>query len=161
MRRLILLACSVAAVGAFLPGSARPAVGGSDLPYKATIAGSFTFDPVTGQSEIVGNGQLSHLGLATSDEHAQLVPTGPTTFINYYTQTLTAANGDQLFSTGVGSGTLTDPVHATIVADYVSTGGSGRFAAASLSAHATVHITFLSAAAGTWEATGVGRLSYR
>ena len=38
MRRVILLAGLVLALGALLPGSARPAAGGSDLPIKASFS---------------------------------------------------------------------------------------------------------------------------
>lgn len=161
MRKMILLAGLALVVGVFLPGRAGSATGGSDLPFKGAMAGSFTLDPGTGQSHVVGSGRLSHLGLTTLDEYAQFVPTGPDTYLQYYTQTLMAANGDQLLTTGVGNGTLTDASHATVLADYTASGGTGRFAAGSGSSTATIHVTFLSPVAGTWKATIEGERSYR
>ena len=131
MRRMLLLAGLVLAVGVLLPGSALSAVGGSNLPLKGSFSGSGTYNRVTYDLHLLLTGTGTHFGLMTFDQHAQVVPTGPTTFSFIGTWTLTAANGDELFGTATGIGTRTDSVHSTFVVDRTSTGGTGRFAGAS------------------------------
>jgi hypothetical protein len=69
--------------------------------------------------------------LTTLEQSVHVVATGPTTRSWVGTWTLTAADGDQMFGTCVGTGTLTDPTHITFMIDYTSSGGTGRFAEAS------------------------------
>ena len=167
MRKMILLAGLVLALGAFLPGSARPATGGSDLPLKGTASGYFTLNLMTGQTHIVGtSGELTHLGLWTSVQDQQLIPTGvPNTFNLVTGGTITAANGDQLTMTGTGSGTAVIGSHGSFVYHFVSSAGTGRFANASATFTGFVDTSFVSLAGaietGVWEGTFDGQLSYR
>ncbi len=165
MRKAILLAGLVLTLGVLLPGSARPAVGGSDLPLKGTASGYFTLNLLTGQSHVVGtDGQLTHLGLWTSTQNEQLVPTGPGTFNLFTTGTMTAANGDQLFLIGAGTGTGVIGSHGTFTINYTTSSGTGRFAGASATFVALVQTTFVSQVGaietGAWDATFDGQLSW-
>ncbi|HET9324798.1 MAG TPA: hypothetical protein VFO03_13050 [Gaiellaceae bacterium] len=166
MRRLILLASLALAVGVLLPASALPAVGGSDLPIKGTGTGTTTLNLATGEAHLVTTGSLSHFGLVTWEQHGLVLPTGPGTFSFNTTWTVTAANGDQMFGTFSGTGILAaDGIHSTWSVNGVSTGGTGRFADASLTLAATVAATRTSVegtiVSSTHVAEVVGQLSYR
>lgn len=165
MRKITLLTALALALAVLAPTSAAPAAGGSDLPFKGVQTGFATTNLVTGQSHLLTSGPVSHFGLTTGEQHLQLVPTGPATFTLLGTWTLAAANGDQMFGTVTGTVRFTDAVHSTTVASYVSTGGTGRFADASLTASAAVEGTRLSVegviATSFFKGTIVGRLSYR
>jgi len=164
MRKMILAAVLVLTLGVFLPGSARPAVGGSDLPFAGSQTGVSTVNVATGQFHAVSTGPATHFGLTVFEQRGQFIPTGPGTFDYLGTGTLTAANGDQMFGTLSGSVSFSDSIHSTTVIDFVSNGGTGRFADASLSFTGTAHGTRTSLvgsiATGTFESTAVGRLSY-
>lgn len=166
MRRFVLLAGLALAVGVLLPASAMPAAGGSDLPIKGTGTGSTTLNLATGEAHLVTTGPLSHFGLTRWEQHGLALPTGPGTFSFNTTWTVTAANGDQMFGTFTGTGILAaDGIHSTWLVNGVSTGGTGRFADASLTMAATVAATRTSVdgtiASSTHVAKIVGRLSYR
>jgi hypothetical protein len=86
--------------------------------------------------EISGEGQATHLGRFTFTS-TTITPDSCTHFPNFDVYddsvTLTAANGDQLFGTGIGTGTLvdfTDPTRIRVVSEstITITGGTGRFA---------------------------------
>lgn len=162
MRRMLFLAslASALVVGVLGPGGALAAVGGSNLPVKGSASGTFSFDPLTAQAHIVGSGEMTHFGRVTFNEDTQYVFTSPTTFIGYSTQSLTAANGDQVFLTGVVNGTLTDSTHATETGDWTSTGGTGRFMDATLTTTPSIQVTFTSPVGGVWTATLLGQLSW-
>lgn len=165
MRRIILLAGLALAVGVLLPASAMPAAGGSDLPFRAAGSGTGTTNLATGQGELTIPVLATHFGLSTFEQHFQLVPTGPGTFNSAGTWTLTAANGDEMFGTLTGTGHFTDAIHSTSLVDYASTGGTGRFADATLTFSAIVNGTRVSVegmvATTFFEGTAVGQLSYR
>lgn len=164
MRGMVLLAGLALAVGVLLPGSALPAVGGSDLPVKGSESGYCTTNIVTGQGHCVTTGRISHSGLDTSEQDIQLVPIGPETFLWFATMTSTSANGDQMFFTGTGIGIATDSVHSTVLGHYVSTGGTGRLADASETLDTIDHSTIVSVEGAivttSEEVTIVGTLSY-
>ena len=164
MRRLILLASLALAVGGLVPGSALPAAGGSNLPVQGSHSGYGTWNLLTGQFQVASTGPISHFGLTTVDQDVQAVPTGPNTTIWFGTWTATAANGDQMFGTSTGTTVFTDAVHSTSLGIYTSTGGTGRFADASLSLDATGRNTIVSVEGTTatffFEVTLVGQLSY-
>lgn len=164
MRRVILLTGLALAVGVFLPGSALPAMGGSDLPFTASQSGTSTTNLVTGQAHLLTTGPVNHFGLAAFEQDLQLVPTGPVTFSYSGTWTLTAANGDQMFGTSSGSGSFTDALHSTWVGNYTSNGGTGRFADAGLTFLGTAHLLRVSLvgaiSTSSVEGTASGQLSY-
>ena len=139
MRRIILLAGLVLAVGVLPSGSVLAAVGGSDLPLKGSVSGTSAHNLATGVVHAVSTGHLTHFGLTTVEQTALVVPAGPTTFSWSGTLTLTAANGDQMSGTTVGTCTPTATSVRCVVV-FTSTGGTGQFADAS----ATLTMTLLS-----------------
>ena len=74
MRRMIFLAGLMLAVVAFLPGNARPAVGGTDLPFKSSFTGTSTLNLQTGHVHNVSSGPSSHFGLGVIEQDGYLVP---------------------------------------------------------------------------------------
>lgn len=164
MRRVILLTGLVLAIGVLLPASAQPAAGGRDLPVRGVSSGLGETNLLTGQGHTLTSGPFSHFGLTTVEQTAQLVPTGPTSFSFTSTWTATAANGDEMHGTSVGTGTATDPTHSTFQGIYTSTGGTGRFADASMVLFASIHATRISLVGPVqtdyFEVTTVGTLSY-
>jgi hypothetical protein len=102
--------------------------------------------------------QLTHLGLTTAVtlEIATFTPSGPV-FVT--TVTYTAANGDQLFTTQTGTGTLPDQngdIHFS--GTETVTGGTGRFSDASGSFSFTGSVT-PATLTGQWDYLS-GTLSY-
>src|SRR5262249_31385835 len=128
MRRALFLAGLALAVGAVVPGSALPAAGGSDLPLKGSFSGATVHNLATGHLDGISTGEFTHFGLSRLEQSVQVAATGPTSRSWSGTWTLTAANGDQLSGTSVGTGSLTDSTHITFVLDYTSSSGTGRFA---------------------------------
>ena len=163
MRRLFLLVNVALVVGLLLPGSALPARGGTDLPFMASMAGRGTVNLVTGQGHNLLTARATQFGLGTLEESSQFAPIAPGTFVSIGTLTLTAANGDQMFGTATGPGSTIDGVHFTFSLHALFTGGTGRFAGASLAYDVVVHSTTVSVdgaiATSELEATAVGRLS--
>jgi hypothetical protein len=165
MRNLGFLALCALAAAILLPASGLAAAGGSNLPFKGSASGTTTFNVLTGQLVVMSTGPISHMGIATVEQHAQLVPTSPTTFGWVGgTWTATAANGDVLFGTSEGTVTFTDAVHDVAVVSYTSAGGSGRFADAVAAfvgtAFGTSSSTVGATTMGTFSATIVGELGY-
>ena len=165
MRTAILLAGFALAVGVLLPAGAVAGAGGTDLPLEGSQSGYITTNLLTGELHLVSSGPVSHFGLSTSEQHLQLVPTGPGTFSWFGTWTLTAASGDEMF--GATTGTVTfaaDGVHGTSLGTYTSSGGTGRFAGATATVLSTGQSTRLSVegpiATSFSEATLVGTLSH-
>ena len=163
MRRVIFLAGLALAVGVLVPSSALAAAGGSDLPLKGSFSGTTVHNLATGHLDGVSTGEFTHFGSSTLEQSVQVTATGPTSRSWSGTWTLTAANGDQLSGTSVGTGTLTDPTHITFVLDYASTGGTGRFADASATFIITLYFHRVALvngiSYGEHEATLDGRLS--
>ena len=121
--RLVAL---VAALAVALAGVVVSAVA-AETPFKGTYSAVETnqlvFPILSVNRE--GTGTATYLGKYT--EHATfqvnvltLSGTGPATF--------TAANGDTLFTSGVGQATPISPTVVSIVEVYTVTGGTGRFA---------------------------------
>jgi hypothetical protein len=164
MRRLLLAATLVAVVGALLPTVALPAAGGKDLPFSASMSGQGTVDLLTGQAHNLLTANATHFGRSTLEEHSQIIPTGPGTFLSVGNLTLTAANGDQMHGTATGPGTTSDGVHFAFSLHAVFTSGTGRFSGASLTYDVTVHSTTVSVAGTTatsvLEATAAGTFSH-
>ena len=116
----------VAAFAVSLASFAVSAVA-AETPFKGTVnaveTGTVVFP--TRFLDREGTGTATYLGKYT--EHATfqvnvltLSGTGPATF--------TAANGDTLFTSGVGQATPISPTVVSIVEVYTITGGTGRFA---------------------------------
>jgi hypothetical protein len=164
MRKLLSIVGMALAIGVLAPASAPAATGGSSLPFKGSEAGTTTFDLQTAQLHVVGAGQISHMGVTTVEQDAQLVPTSPTTFNWFGTWTATAANGDELSGTSVGSVMFTDAVHSIALVNYTSTAGTGRFVDAVATFDGTAYGTRVAVvgntSTGMFDATIAGELSY-
>jgi hypothetical protein len=131
LRRLIFLSSLVLAVAALSPATALGAANGTDRPVSGKTTSTTTVDLATGTGISDGSGQLSHIGASTfHNDFSGFTVTG-NTFTWTQTATIVAANGDEIFATAVGTGTLLP--NNTSVATLVSTitGGTGRFADAS------------------------------
>lgn len=146
MRRLIMLAFLALVVGVLLPVSALSAAGGGNLPFKGTLSGPGTLNVATGVLHADLSGNFTHFGLATFVEDVQVVPTGPGTFDWFGNWVMRAANDNQMSGTSVGSGVFTDATHSSWAVDFVSSGGTGRFAGATLTFHSDAVATTTSVA---------------
>jgi hypothetical protein len=130
LRRIIFLSSLVLAVAALSPAAALGAAKGTDRPLTGTSTSTTTVDTATGTGSTVGSGHLSHLGSFTfTNDITSLTITG-NTFSFTLTGIIVAANGDEVFTTAIGTGTLTATgSESTLVSTIV--GGTGRFADAS------------------------------
>ena len=128
-RKLALLAGLVLAGIVVAPSAAMGAAMGTDRPLTGTTTSTATINLITGSGTIVSSGQLSLLGAVTTSQNAHFALVGPNGFSWTGTETTVAANGDQLFATVSGAGTLGPPIQSTAV--HTITGGTGRFAHAS------------------------------
>ena len=131
MRKAIMIAGLILAVGVLAPAGALGKAGGTDRPIKGNVSGTTVLDLGTLTFVSDTTGTLSHLGTTTTHFEATLTPTGPSTFTVAGSFVTVAANGDQLFATFTGSGTLDASGNATGTATSTFTGGTGRFAGAS------------------------------
>lgn len=138
-RRPAVLAIGLSALFALAStdGASR-AIAATQVPFTAQFSGAITFSPTaTGfPVHVSGSGDGSHLGRSTNSGTVLLLnetnTACPTTgFVVQNTQTLTAANGDQIFLSitdhpcpagGPGLFSGSDP--------YTITGGTGRFTGA-------------------------------
>jgi hypothetical protein len=119
------------AVAALSPATALGKAHGTDRPVQGKTTSTTTVDFATGTGISDGTGQLSHIGASTfHNDFSGFTVTG-NTFNWTQTATIVAANGDEIFATAVGTGTLlpNNASEATLVSTI--TGGTGRFADAS------------------------------
>jgi hypothetical protein len=126
LRKLVFLSGLVLAVVAMSPAAAIGAAKGTDRPLTGTTTTTTTVSLITGVGTSVSSGHLSHLGAVTGSGDAQFTLVGPNGFSFTGTGTIVAANGDKLFTTTSGTGTLGPPVQNSVV--NTITGGTGRFA---------------------------------
>jgi hypothetical protein len=128
--RAIITASFVLALAALIPASAAANAGGTDRPVSGTSTSTTVLNTATGTGTSEGIGQLSHLGAFTfHNDFTSFTVTGPTTFSYTLTTIWVAANGDEIFTTGTATGTLTNGIESTLLSTI--TGGTGRFADAS------------------------------
>lgn len=129
MRRFTII-LAVLAVAALSPAAALGKAKGTDRPQSGTSSSTTTVDLATGTGSVAGSGQLSHLGRFTfTNDITSFTLTG-NTFSFTLTATIVAANGDEVYTTATGTGTLTATgSEATLISTI--TGGTGRFADAS------------------------------
>ena len=138
MLRVLSLAGHVLAFGLLGPGRAQTSVVDSGLPFRGSFTGSSAHNLATGEFHSAWTGEASHFGISNLEQQAQIGSAGPTTLSFSGNWTLTAADGDQLYGTALGTGVRTDATHLTLVADYAATGGTGRFANATATFKITV-----------------------
>lgn len=128
MRNFSFFALFTLAAAILLPATALPAVGGTNLPFRGSASGQTTLDLATGKAHALSSGPLTHFGEATVEQYIQLIPTGPASYDWLGNWTATAADGDAMSGTSIGSGILAaDGIHSTWHVSYQSTAGTGRF----------------------------------
>jgi hypothetical protein len=149
MRKAIMIAGLVLALGVLAPATALGNAGGTDRPIKGNGSGTTVVDLGTLAFVTDGTGTVSHLGQTTVHIDGVLTPTGPSTFTVAGPLTLTAANGDQLFGDFSGSGTNVASGGSTGTTATTITGGTGRFTGASGSASGPFTQTPISMSATT------------
>ena len=170
MRRTLLILMSLLALTVVAPGAAVAKRGGTDRPWKGKGSGTTTVNvgtsPLSGSTE--GTARISHLGKTSYSSSFTFTLTGPDTFTIAGTQTLVAANGDELFLSFTGTGTFAGAFAAgqtsEVTAVYTVTGGTGRFDDASGTLTGTVFTELVSVVGpigtGTHRFTVRGKISY-
>ena len=119
LRRLISLSSLVLAVAALTPATALGAANGTDRPVSGTSTSTTILNTATGTGVSDGIGQLSHLGAFTfHNDFTSFTVTGPNTFSYTLTTIWVAANGDEFFSTGTATGTLTSGIKSYCQHDH-------------------------------------------
>jgi uncharacterized protein YdeI (BOF family) len=163
MRRFTII-LALLAVAAVSPAAAFGKAKGTDRPVSGKTTSTTTVDiapPGSGTS--VGVGQISHLGRTTfTNDFTSVTITGETVSFTL-TGIIVAANGDEIFTTGIGTGTLTATgSEATLVSTI--TGGTGRFTDASGTITTTISSENVSLVGTTLTSsdteTHTGRVSY-
>jgi hypothetical protein len=124
------------------------ATGGSALPFRGTLASTETVNGA--EHHLVATGEATHLGRYTMVSDFTVTSPPPRAS---GTSVWTAADGSQLFTTGVGEGVVTFPI-LVATETHTITGGTGRFASASgtIFVERTLNLTTL-AASGTISGT--------
>jgi hypothetical protein len=170
MRRTLLILTSFLALTVVAPGAAVAKHGGTDRPWKGKGSGTTTVNigtnPLSGSTE--GIARVSHLGKTSYSSSFTFTLTGLETFTIAGTQTLVAANGDELFLSFTGTGTFTGAFTPGQTSDvtvvYTVTGGTGRFDDASGTLTGTVSTELVSVVGpigtGIHTFTARGKISY-
>ena len=165
VRRLTALAgLALFATIAIGTASALAAAKGTDRPLQGTTTGSLTVSLPSGAATSSFTGNFAHLGATTGGDVATITLTSPATFTYTGTDTLVAANGDEVFSTFTGSGVFTSATTIESTQVNTITGGTGRFADASGTFAVTISSVVVSSSAtsdttdntDTWN----GQISY-
>lgn len=101
------------------------------VPFEASYSGTCTFVSLIGPVITVDclvSGQGTHVGNSSQDGLVHInVLTGASTA----TSTVTAANGDEIFTTDTGTSTPLGGDETAVSATEIVTGGTGRFDGAS------------------------------
>ena len=164
MRKAIMIAGLVLALGVLAPATALGKAGGTDRPAQGSGSGTTVLEIPSLAFVTDGTATVSHLGQTTVHIDGQVTPTGPSTFTIAGPITLTAANGDQVFGDFSGSGTNVASGGSTGTTATTITGGTGRFTGASGSVSGPFTQTPISTSATTATfATGFsfsGTISY-
>jgi len=106
---------------------------GKGVPFKASYTTTFMTiqPPPMFIQKVTGTGIASHLGESTFEAISRVTVSGQPPFTVTGQRTITAANGDQIFTTFSGTSTPMGPgINSTRLHDVV-TGGTGRFKNAS------------------------------
>ena len=146
---LILCLCAASsAQGVRAAGALRPMGGRCDTTFVFTGPGPL---------HIEGTCHFLHLGLTTLVAEQIVIPTGPTTVSITNTVVYTAANGDELHSSFVGTGTIDPSGSVTFSGTETFHGGTGRFHGALGS---MTDVGTASLVTGTGQLTGDGSIVY-
>ena len=131
MRKAIMIAGLVLALGVLAPATALGKAGGTDRPVQGNGSGTTVLDLATLTFVTDSTSVVSHVGRSTIHIDGVVTPTGPSTFTLAGSLTLTAANGDQQFGDFSGSGMNDGSGGSTGTTATTITGGTGRFTGAS------------------------------
>ena len=131
MRKAIMIAGLVLALGVLAPATALGKAGGTDRPVQGNGSGTTVLDVATLTFVTDSPSVISHVGRSTLHIDGVVTPTGPGTFTLAGSLTLTAANGDQQFGDFSGSGMNDGSGGSTGTTATTITGGTGRFTGAS------------------------------
>ena len=131
MRKAIMIAGLVLALGVLAPATALGKAGGTERPVQGNGSGTTVLDLATLTFVTDATSVVSHVGRSTIHIDGVVTPTGPSTFTLAGSLTLTAANGDQQFGDFSGSGTNDGSGGSTGTTATTITGGTGRFTGAS------------------------------
>jgi hypothetical protein len=130
MRRFTII-LSLLAFAALSPPAAVGKANGTDRPESGKSTSTTTVDLATATGSVAGGGELSHIGRFTfTNDITSFTLTGPDTYSLTLTAVIVAANGDEIYTTATGTGTLTPTGSETTLVSTI-TGGTGRFADAS------------------------------
>jgi hypothetical protein len=131
-------------------GTTRPFTGSCTLTFTAP---SFPLPPILHQVD-VGTCRFTHLGLTDfyGEQDINLAAGSQSGW-----RTLTAANGDELYATHVGTSAPAGPGLVSFVAQLTIVGGTGRFAGATGTARG---VGLANLAARTTSVTFDGTISY-
>jgi hypothetical protein len=129
LRRRILLSGVVVTVLALSPAAALGKAKRITRPLAGMSMVTATVDLRTGKGPTDGTFVLSRLGRGTLHADSSGFTLTGSTFVFSDTVTLVAANGDKVFATDRGTGTVT-PTGITLSIVGSITGGTGRFAGA-------------------------------
>jgi hypothetical protein len=127
-------------------------------PLALSCETVFAFN-ATGAIELRGTCHYSHLGLTTASAVQIAIPQPDGSLHIVNTAVYTAANGDALFATFVGTGFFT-ATGVTFSGVETYSGGTGRFENASGAAALAGSATFTAPTSGIGEFSGHGALSY-
>ncbi len=131
MNRVTWVVSVISAVFLVLCGSG-PVAAGEELPFKGTLETTATIVSFTGgfDATISGGGHATHLGkYQWNSTHTVLF--GPPITVNAGILTLTAANGDQLLGTYVGTSQFIGAGLLSFVIQITINSGTGRLAGTS------------------------------
>jgi hypothetical protein len=157
------LATLLAAIGLCCVALGPAAAARSDVPFKARLSGTALFTSPT-SVQFDGTGQATHLGRFTNDGVALLgsptdgCPDGAQGIPNVHTETLTAANGDELVIRMANLACPTGPANFHGTGTWTVVGGTGRFADTTGAGSDEGHADF---ATNTFELTLTGTLTRR
>jgi hypothetical protein len=131
MRRIRIRLAAVGVTACAVLALASVAQAAVPVPIKGTLTGPSVLNLSTGTFVQTLTGVESHLGRVTDHVTGTVVFTGPNSFDSSGTGVVTAANGDELFGSFTGSGTIDPAGRSSGSAIVTITGGTGRFSGAS------------------------------
>jgi hypothetical protein len=130
LRRALLLSSMVVALVVLGPAGATGAANAIQRPVLGIAKGTTTVNLNTGAGTTVNIGYFLGIGLFLGSSNSTFAYTGPNTFSSTGTGTLVTANGNELFISTSGTGTLNGTAVTATTVDTI-TGGTGRFEGAS------------------------------
>jgi hypothetical protein len=115
----------------------------TSVPFKVSVSGTLSFTS-SSTVALTADGNASHLGKINYSGTVVITSQTPTQIIDDLTETLTAANGDQLTILCHQEANLTsqDGVYESTNDSWTVIGGTGRFSGATGSGSGTTHVDF-------------------